>query len=120
MLYFYICFRHPESLAVSGVCNEMCSIAQVLGPPLAPVQAPLWGLAPLRGLGDAPSSALRGSQSMSLGSSADPGHLGEAMLVSPFSAVHTSCYCGAFWVSHLEVWPVTETQAVSLGVCRLV
>ncbi|XP_032765369.1 centrosomal protein of 164 kDa [Rattus rattus] len=52
----------------------------VLGPPLAPVQAPLWGLAPLRGLGDAPSSALRGSQSMSLGSSADPGHLGEAML----------------------------------------
>lgn len=52
----------------------------VLGPPLAPVQAPLWGLAPLRGLGDAPSSALRGSQSVSLGSSADPGHLGEAML----------------------------------------
>lgn len=52
----------------------------VLGPPLAPVQTPLWGLAPLRGLGDAPSSALRGSQSVSLGSSADPGHLGEAML----------------------------------------
>lgn len=52
----------------------------VLGPSLAPVQAPLWGLAPLRGLGDAPFSALRGSQSVSLGSSADPGHLGEAML----------------------------------------
>lgn len=53
----------------------------VLGPSLAPVQAPLWGLAPLRGLGDAPFSALRGSQSVSLGSSADPGHLGEAMLL---------------------------------------
>nr|XP_034346709.1 centrosomal protein of 164 kDa isoform X5 [Arvicanthis niloticus] len=53
---------------------------QVLGSPLAPVQAPLWGLAPLRGLGDAPSSALRGSQNMSLGSSADSGHLVESML----------------------------------------
>nr|XP_034346708.1 centrosomal protein of 164 kDa isoform X4 [Arvicanthis niloticus] len=52
----------------------------VLGSPLAPVQAPLWGLAPLRGLGDAPSSALRGSQNMSLGSSADSGHLVESML----------------------------------------
>ena len=83
--------RHPKSLAVSGVCNKMCSIAQVLGSPLALVQAPLWGLAPLRGLGDAPPSALRGSQSVSLGSSADSGHLGEPTLVSPFSAVHVFC-----------------------------
>uniref|UniRef100_Q5DU05-2 Isoform 2 of Centrosomal protein of 164 kDa n=1 Tax=Mus musculus TaxID=10090 RepID=Q5DU05-2 len=52
----------------------------VLGSPLALVQAPLWGLAPLRGLGDAPPSALRGSQSVSLGSSADSGHLGEPTL----------------------------------------
>ncbi|XP_051012295.1 centrosomal protein of 164 kDa [Acomys russatus] len=52
----------------------------VLGPPLAPVQAPLWGLAPLRGLGDAPPPALRGSQSVSLGSSADSGQLGDPTL----------------------------------------
>lgn len=52
----------------------------VLGSPLAPVQAPLWSLAPLRGLGDAPPSALRGSQSVSLGSSADSGQLGEPTL----------------------------------------
>lgn len=90
----------------------MCSVAQVLGSPLAPVQAPLGGLAPLRGLGDAPPSALRGSQSLSLGSSADSGHLGEPTPVSPFSAVHVFCYCGASWVSHLELWSVTETQAV--------
>ncbi|KAL1782015.1 centrosomal protein of 164 kDa isoform X1 [Sigmodon hispidus] len=51
----------------------------VLGSPLAPVQAPLWSLAPLRGLGDAPPSALRGSQSVSLGSSADSGQLGESI-----------------------------------------
>ncbi|XP_029337440.1 centrosomal protein of 164 kDa [Mus caroli] len=52
----------------------------VLGSPLPLVQAPLWGLAPLRGLGDAAPSALRGSQSVSLGSSADSGHLGEPTL----------------------------------------
>uniref|UniRef100_A0A8C0W1M8 Centrosomal protein of 164 kDa n=1 Tax=Castor canadensis TaxID=51338 RepID=A0A8C0W1M8_CASCN len=46
---------------------------------LAPVHVPLWGLGPLRGLGDAPS-ALRGSQSMSLGSSAESGQLGELTL----------------------------------------
>lgn len=91
----------------------MCSIAQVLGSPLAPVQAPLWGLAPLRGLGDALPSALRGSQSVSLGSSADSGHLGDPTLVSPFSAVHVFCYCGASWVSHLGLWSVAENQASS-------
>lgn len=100
MLYLYICLQHPESHVVSGVCNKMCSVAQVLGSPLAPVQAPLWSLAPLRGLGDAPPSALRGSQSVSLGSSADPGQLGEPTLVSPSSAVHVICFCGTFWVSY--------------------
>ncbi|XP_029399017.1 centrosomal protein of 164 kDa isoform X2 [Mus pahari] len=60
--------------------SKMQLLSQVLGSPLALVQAPLWGLAPLRGLGDAPPSALRGSQSMSLGSSADSGHLGEPTL----------------------------------------
>uniref|UniRef100_A0A8C6GTY8 Centrosomal protein of 164 kDa n=1 Tax=Mus spicilegus TaxID=10103 RepID=A0A8C6GTY8_MUSSI len=60
--------------------SKMQLLSQVLGSPLALVQAPLWGLAPLRGLGDAPPSALRGSQSVSLGSSADSGHLGEPSL----------------------------------------
>ncbi|XP_006510201.1 centrosomal protein of 164 kDa isoform X5 [Mus musculus] len=60
--------------------SKMQLLSQVLGSPLALVQAPLWGLAPLRGLGDAPPSALRGSQSVSLGSSADSGHLGEPTL----------------------------------------
>ncbi|XP_052044413.1 centrosomal protein of 164 kDa isoform X9 [Apodemus sylvaticus] len=65
----------------------------VLGSPLAPVQAPLWGLAPLRGLGDAPPSALRGSQSVSLGSSADSGHLGEPTLL-PQSLKAAACTKG--------------------------
>ncbi|XP_040585775.1 centrosomal protein of 164 kDa isoform X2 [Mesocricetus auratus] len=60
--------------------SKMQILNQVLGSPLAPVQAPLWNLAPLRGLGDAPPSALRGSQSMSLGSSADSGQIGEPTL----------------------------------------
>lgn len=113
MLYFYICLQRPESHVVSGVCNKMCSVAQVLGSPLAPVQAPLWSLAPLRGPGDAPPSALRGPQSVNLGSLADSGQLGEPTLVSPFSATHVLCYCGTFWVASWELWPVTETQAVS-------
>ncbi|XP_052044410.1 centrosomal protein of 164 kDa isoform X6 [Apodemus sylvaticus] len=68
-------------------------LSQVLGSPLAPVQAPLWGLAPLRGLGDAPPSALRGSQSVSLGSSADSGHLGEPTLL-PQSLKAAACTKG--------------------------
>lgn len=113
MLYFYICLQRPESHEVSGVCNKMCSVAQVLGSPLAPVQAPLWSLAPLRGPGDAPPSALRGPQSVNLGSLADSGQLGEPTLVSPFSATRVLCYCGTFWVAPWKLWPVTETQAVS-------
>ncbi|XP_071068461.1 centrosomal protein of 164 kDa isoform X6 [Dasypus novemcinctus] len=51
-----------------------------LGSSLAPVHVPLGGLAPLRGLLNAPPSALRGSQSVSLGSSAESSQLGELML----------------------------------------
>ncbi|XP_027961725.1 centrosomal protein of 164 kDa isoform X2 [Eumetopias jubatus] len=51
-----------------------------LGSLLAPVHVPPGGLAPLRGLADAPASALRGSQSVSLGSSVESGPLGELML----------------------------------------
>ncbi|ERE75215.1 hypothetical protein H671_4g12820 [Cricetulus griseus] len=58
--------------------SKMQLLNQVLGSPLAPVQAPLWSLAPLRGLGDAPPSVLRGTQS--LGSSADSVQIGEPML----------------------------------------
>ncbi|XP_042636299.1 centrosomal protein of 164 kDa [Orycteropus afer afer] len=47
------------------------------GSSLAPVHVPLGGLAPLRGLADAPPSALRGSQSMNLGNSVESSQLGE-------------------------------------------
>ncbi|XP_030650640.1 centrosomal protein of 164 kDa isoform X6 [Nomascus leucogenys] len=54
-----------------------------LGSSLAPVHVPLGGLAPLRGLVDTPPSALRGSQSMNLGSSVASGRqLGELVLES--------------------------------------
>ncbi|XP_037592608.1 centrosomal protein of 164 kDa isoform X17 [Cebus imitator] len=54
-----------------------------LGSSLAPVHVPLGGLAPLRGLVDTPPSALRGSQSVSLGSSVESGcQLGELVLPS--------------------------------------
>ncbi|XP_023595727.1 centrosomal protein of 164 kDa [Trichechus manatus latirostris] len=51
-----------------------------LGSSLAPVHVPLGGLAPLRGLAEASASALRGSQSVSLGSSVESGQLGELTL----------------------------------------
>uniref|UniRef100_A0ABI8A297 WW domain-containing protein n=1 Tax=Felis catus TaxID=9685 RepID=A0ABI8A297_FELCA len=60
------------------------------GSSLAPVHVPLGGLAPLRGLVDAPASALRGSQSVSLGSSAESGQLGELTL--PPQGLKTSAY----------------------------
>ncbi|XP_027419429.1 centrosomal protein of 164 kDa isoform X6 [Bos indicus x Bos taurus] len=53
-----------------------------LGSSLAPVHVPLGGLAPLRGLVDAPPSALHGPQSVSLGSSVESGQLGELLLPS--------------------------------------
>ncbi|XP_077820480.1 centrosomal protein of 164 kDa isoform X13 [Macaca mulatta] len=62
-----------------------------LGSSLAPVHVPLGGLAPLRGLVDTPPSALRGSQSVSLGSSVESGRqLGELML--PSQGLKTSAY----------------------------
>ncbi|XP_059123731.1 centrosomal protein of 164 kDa [Peromyscus eremicus] len=66
----------------------------VLGSPLAPVQAPLWSLAPLRGPGDAPPSALRGSQSVNLGSLADSGQLGEPTL--PLQGLKTAACAKGF------------------------
>ncbi|KAM9768528.1 centrosomal protein of 164 kDa isoform 5-T5 [Dama dama] len=51
-----------------------------VGTSLAPIHVPLGGLAPLRGLVDAPPSALRGPQSVSLGSSVESGQLGELLL----------------------------------------
>ncbi|XP_058145419.1 centrosomal protein of 164 kDa isoform X5 [Dasypus novemcinctus] len=61
-----------------------------LGSSLAPVHVPLGGLAPLRGLLNAPPSALRGSQSVSLGSSAESSQLGELML--PSQGLKTSAF----------------------------
>ncbi|XP_004452967.2 centrosomal protein of 164 kDa isoform X1 [Dasypus novemcinctus] len=63
---------------------------QALGSSLAPVHVPLGGLAPLRGLLNAPPSALRGSQSVSLGSSAESSQLGELML--PSQGLKTSAF----------------------------
>ncbi|XP_063567473.1 centrosomal protein of 164 kDa isoform X16 [Pongo abelii] len=62
-----------------------------LGSSLAPVHVPLGGLAPLRGLVDTPPSALRGSQSVSLGSSVESGRQLEE-LVLPSQGVKTSAY----------------------------
>nr|XP_051704787.1 centrosomal protein of 164 kDa isoform X2 [Oryctolagus cuniculus] len=60
--------------------DKMQLLHQALGSSLAPVHAPLGGLAPLRGLVDAPPPALRGSQNMSLGSSVESGQRGELLL----------------------------------------
>nr|XP_017198639.1 centrosomal protein of 164 kDa isoform X10 [Oryctolagus cuniculus] len=60
--------------------RETCKNSLALGSSLAPVHAPLGGLAPLRGLVDAPPPALRGSQNMSLGSSVESGQRGELLL----------------------------------------
>ncbi|XP_011381462.1 centrosomal protein of 164 kDa isoform X7 [Pteropus vampyrus] len=68
-----------------------------LGSSLAPVHVPLGGLAPLRGLVDAPPSALRGSQSVSLGSSVESGQLGEPTLPSQGlkTSAHAKCLLGS-------------------------
>ncbi|KAL0626857.1 Centrosomal protein of 164 kDa [Plecturocebus cupreus] len=67
----------------------MQRLNQALGSSLAPVHVPLGGLAPLRGLVDTPPSALRGCQSVSLGSSVESGRqLGE--LVLPSQGLKTS------------------------------
>ncbi|KAM5226966.1 centrosomal protein of 164 kDa isoform 6-T6 [Hipposideros larvatus] len=70
--------------------GKMQLLNQALGPLLAPVHVPLGGLAPLRALVDAPPSALRGSQSVSLGNSVESSQLGELML--PSQGLKTSAY----------------------------
>ncbi|XP_052614875.1 centrosomal protein of 164 kDa isoform X2 [Peromyscus californicus insignis] len=74
--------------------SKMQLLNQVLGSPLAPVQAPLWSLAPLRGPGDAQPSALRGSQSVNLGSLADSGQHGEPTL--PLQGLKTAARAKGF------------------------
>lgn len=87
VLFLYLSPTLSEPHGFLG-CNKMFSVAQALGSSLAPVHVPLGGLAPLRGLVDTPPSALRGSQSVSLGSSVESGRqLGELMLVSTSSCV---------------------------------
>ncbi|KAM9659653.1 centrosomal protein of 164 kDa [Trichechus inunguis] len=70
--------------------GKMQLLNQALGSSLAPVHVPLGGLAPLRGLAEASASALRGSQSVSLGSSVESGQLGELTL--PSQGLKTSAF----------------------------
>ncbi|XP_037063434.1 centrosomal protein of 164 kDa isoform X3 [Peromyscus leucopus] len=80
--------------------SKMQLLNQVLGSPLAPVQAPLWSLAPLRGPGDTPPSALRGPQSVNLGSLADSGQLGEPTLPPQGLKTAAACAKGALGSAH--------------------
>lgn len=83
----FISISNSQSCVVSWVYNTMFSVAQALGSSLAPVHVPVGGLAPLRGLEDAPPSALRVSQSVSLGNTVESGQLRELMLVNVFLCV---------------------------------
>nr|KAF6342643.1 centrosomal protein 164 [Pipistrellus kuhlii] len=64
--------------------------AMALGSSLAPVHAPLGGLAPLRGLVDAPLSSLRTSHGVSVGSSVESAQRGELTL--PLQGLKTSAH----------------------------
>ncbi|XP_037697526.1 centrosomal protein of 164 kDa isoform X13 [Choloepus didactylus] len=77
--------------------KETSKSPPALGSPLAPVHVPLGGLGPLRGLVDAPPSALRGSQSVSLGSSVESNQLGELTLPSqgPKTCAYTKGLLGS-------------------------
>ncbi|XP_023600064.1 LOW QUALITY PROTEIN: centrosomal protein of 164 kDa [Myotis lucifugus] len=70
--------------------KETPKSAMALGSSLAPVHVPLGGLAPLRGLVDAPLSALRASHSVSLGSSVESRQPGELTL--PLQGLRTSAH----------------------------
>ncbi|XP_053528716.1 centrosomal protein of 164 kDa isoform X3 [Artibeus jamaicensis] len=70
--------------------KETSKSPMALGSSLAPVHVPVGGLAPLRGLEDAPPSALRVSQSVSLGNAVESGQLGELTL--PSQGLKTSAY----------------------------
>ncbi|EPQ01812.1 Centrosomal protein of 164 kDa [Myotis brandtii] len=72
------CEPDLESSGGSGLASPLGS--EALGSSLAPVHVPLGGLAPLRGLVDAPLSALRASHSVSLGSSVESHQPGELTL----------------------------------------
>ncbi|XP_054448296.1 centrosomal protein of 164 kDa [Pteronotus mesoamericanus] len=70
--------------------KETSKSAVALGSSLASVHIPVGGLAPLRGLVDAPPSALRVSQSVDLGDAVESGQLGE--LILPSQGLKTSAY----------------------------
>ncbi|KAM5316903.1 centrosomal protein of 164 kDa isoform 8-T9 [Glossophaga mutica] len=87
--------------------GKMQLLNQALGSSLAPVHVPVGGLAPLRGLEDAPPSTLRVSQSMSLGNAVESGQLGELTL--PSQGLKTSAYTNGHMGSSHE-----DKNAVSL------
>lgn len=99
----------------SWVCNTTFSVAQALGPSLAPVHVPPGGLAPLRGLVEAPASALRGSQSVSLGSSVESGQLGELSLVNALSSLRVLSSLGP----PCALWELCGPQMRAEGVGRV-
>ncbi|XP_006834044.1 PREDICTED: centrosomal protein of 164 kDa [Chrysochloris asiatica] len=70
--------------------KETSKSPPALGSSLAPVHVPLGGLAPLRGLVDAPPSALHGLQSANLGSLVECSKLGEIVL--PSQGLKTSAF----------------------------
>ncbi|XP_064338158.1 centrosomal protein of 164 kDa isoform X10 [Camelus dromedarius] len=105
----FLCERRAEPSAASARCEgtAFCEMAEfresgrqpALGSSLAPVHVSLGGLAPLRGLVDAPPSALRGSRGVSLGSSVESGQLRELSL--PSQGLKTSAYAkGLLGSSH--------------------
>ncbi|KAF6102667.1 centrosomal protein 164 [Phyllostomus discolor] len=80
---------------------------QALVSSLASVHIPVGGLAPLRGLEDAPPSALQVSQTVNLGNAVESGQLGELTL--PSQGLKTSAYTNG------HVGPIHEDKnAVSL------
>lgn len=105
----HVCLRHAQAMW-SRVCDKLFSVAQAPGSPLAPVHVPLGGLAPLRGLGDAPPSALRGCPSASLGNPLEPGHPGELTLVSASSCVRYMWLLWGLCVPRWNCGPWTRTR----------
>lgn len=113
---FYFCNRlQRPGPCGSWVHNTMFSVAQALGSSLAPVHVPPGGLAPLRGLVEPPPSALRVSQSVSLGSSVESGQLGELMLVNAFSSLRVVSYLGPPCAMLGALWPPDESRGCGLS-----
>ncbi|XP_035884421.1 centrosomal protein of 164 kDa isoform X9 [Phyllostomus discolor] len=87
--------------------GKMQLLNQALVSSLASVHIPVGGLAPLRGLEDAPPSALQVSQTVNLGNAVESGQLGELTL--PSQGLKTSAYTNG------HVGPIHEDKnAVSL------